>query len=129
MKNVKLALLVCGVAGLASCFIGDLSLWKMHEAPGFMAPVLLAVIGFAAAAAMAGMSLNKSMEKWQAIVALVGSIASLWIWQKAEVIGEIFKLKPLYDHPSLGSILFSLGFYGGAVTSIILLVKGDDKAA
>src|SRR5690242_14762519 len=108
MKNVKLALLVCGVAGLASCFIGDLSLWKMHELPGFMAPVLVAVIGFAAAAAMAGMSLNKPMQKWQPIVALIGSVASLWIWQKGEMVAEILKLRPLWDHPSLGSILFSL---------------------
>ena len=129
MKNIKLAMVICGVAGLLSCFIGDTAFWKLHEMPGFMAPVVVTILGFAAAAAMGAMSLNKPMEKWQPIVALVGSVASLWAWSKMDAIGEILKLKPLYDHVNLMGILFSIGFYGGAIVAIVALVKGDDKTA
>ena len=127
MKNLKLAMIVCGVAGLASCFIGDEALWKAHEAA--MVPVLVTIIGFAAAAAMGVMSLNKPMEKWQPIVALVGSIASLWFYQKVGAVGEIFKLTPLIKVHTLNSILWSVGFYGGAIVAIIVLVKGSEKTA
>lgn len=128
MKNIKLGIVVCGIAGLAASFIGDSAIWKMHEAPGFMVPVLLTIIGFVAAAAMGAMSISKPpMQKWQAIVALVGSLASLYLWQKVGVLGEILKLKLLYDHPALMGILFGIGIYGGTVLAIIALVKPDDQ--
>ena len=129
MKNVKLGIAICGVLGLLSCFIGDTSLWKLHEVPGFMAPVLLAMVGFAAAAAMGAMSISKPpMMKWQAIVALVGSIASLWIWQKVGVVGEVLKLAPLTKDHSVGSILSrsSAASTAARVVSIIALVKTDE---
>lgn len=126
MKNIKIGILLCGIIGLVSCFVGEAAIWKIHEAPGFMLPVLLTIVGFAAAAAMGGMSLNKPMQKWQAIVALVGSVASLVLWQKVGAVGEIFKLTPLIKDHSAQSIMFSIGFYGGAVLGIIALVKPDD---
>jgi hypothetical protein len=129
MKNIKIIVLACGVAGLLSCFLGKPSLFQMREAPGFMVPVLLVVLGFAATAAMGAMAVAKPpAQRWQAIVALVGSIASLVLWQKIGMIGEIFKLTPLLKDHSLSSILFSVGFYGGLISSILWLAKGQDTA-
>jgi hypothetical protein len=130
MKNIKIVVLVCGVAGLISCFLGRPTFFDMRQAPGFMVPVLLTLIGFAVTAAMGALAIAKPpAQRWQAIVAMVGSIASLVMWQKVGAVGEIFKLTPLIKDHSAQSILFSLGFYGGFITSLLWLVKGQETAS
>lgn len=130
MKNIKLIVLVCGVCGLLSCFIGKLSIFAMREAPGFMGPVLFMIAGFAATAAMGVMAIAKPpAQRWQAVVALVGSIASIWFWNKVGALGAILKLELLLEKPTLAVILFTVGFYGGLVSSILWLVKGQETAS
>jgi hypothetical protein len=123
---MPIAMIVCGVAGLVHCFLGEPSMWALREVPGLMGPIIVMMVGFAAAAG-AGVVAMKNPQKWQPIVALVGSIASLWLWQKTEQLGEIFKLSPLLSDHSAPAILFSIGLYGGVANAIIALVRPPAK--
>jgi hypothetical protein len=127
MKLVKLAIVVCGLAGLASCFIGELAPFKLRDVPGLRIAVYMMLVGFAAAAAMGVAALVKPPTKsWQPALALAGNVACILFFRKIGALGDLAKATPFYENPNLASVLFGIGFYGGILSSIVWLVKRDD---
>ncbi len=116
---MKLGILVCGLCGLASAFLGDPSVWHARAAMG--PSVAVYVMGFALAAAIGAWRLAKPpMKPHHAVVALTGTLCALMYYRGA--FGELAKLGPLREH-SIASLLFAVGFYGGIVSALVVAFK------
>ena len=116
---MKLAILVCGLCGLASAFLGDPSVWHAREAMG--ASVAAYVLGFGVAAVVGGWRLARPpMKAHHAITALAGTLCALVFYRGA--FGELLRLAPLRDHTA-ASLLFAVGFYGGIASAIAAIVS------
>ena len=88
MNNIKFGVLACGLIGLISVFLPQvsimghsISLWDAHSAPSEMGGgihVYLIMAGYAAGLVMGALAAAKPpMQRWQAIVALVGFVLVL----------------------------------------------------
>ncbi|MBW8773245.1 MAG: hypothetical protein JF590_08160 [Gemmatimonadetes bacterium] len=78
MKNIKFAVLACGVLGLIGFFLPmvsaegmSFSFWDAHKAPDGV-QVYLVMAGYALAAVMGAMGAAKGMKRPQGIAAAVG---------------------------------------------------------
>ncbi|MCX5742254.1 MAG: hypothetical protein NT062_07140 [Proteobacteria bacterium] len=118
---MKLGILVCGLCGLASAFLGD-SVWAAREAMG--GSVWAYVLGFTLASGVAVWRLGKPMLRWHAIVALIGTTLSLMVHRGA--LDELVRLAPI-THPSAASLLYALGLYGGLIFGIGAVVKPEPR--
>ena len=120
---MKLWILVCGLCGLASAFLGgDSSVWIARGA--MMPSVILYIGGFALAAGVALWRLKRPpMQRHHAIVCLIGTACTMF-WMRG-AFHDLFTLAPLLHVHTLASILFSIGFYGGALTGIYAVAKPD----
>ena len=112
---MKLGILVCGIAGLASAFAGADGAWSMRGAmPG---AVYAYVFGFALAAGVAAWRTARApMLRHHAIVALIGTALSLLVYRGS--LGELVTLAPIVRHPTLSSLLYAVGLYGGVIFGI-----------
>lgn len=119
---MKLGILVCGLCGLASAFVGgDHGVWAAREA---MLPSVLAyVAGFALLAAVGAWGVKRPpMQRHHAVLGLIGLALVLFWWRDAY--RELLTLAPLRDL-SLAGLLFSVGFYGGAACTVGVYAKPD----
>lgn len=90
MKQTKFILIAAGVLGLIACFLpyfsaGELkmSYWDFHKMPAGLTGLLngpkqvyIAMVGFGLTAVMGVLGM-KQLLRWQAIVAIVGSLLTL----------------------------------------------------
>lgn len=126
MKLVKLVVVLCGLAGLASCFVGEHDPWSLRGVPGLRAAVYMMLGGFGAAAAMGMLALAKPPTRsWQPAVALAGSVACILFFRKIGLLGELATLAPFWKNVELSTVLFGVGFYGGIASAIVWLLKRE----
>ncbi len=122
MNNLKFGVLVCGVAGLIGCFLPmisaegmSVSLWDAHSAA--MGQVLMVMIGFALPIAMGAMAAKGAMQRWQAIVALVGFAFVVFKFRDG--------FMDMLTHGAIGAKLMWLGAVVGAVLSVLCIAKPE----
>ena len=122
MNNLKLGVLLCGVVGLIGCFLPmmsgegiSVSLWDAHSAD--MGGVLMVLIGFGLGAAMGAMAMKAGMQRWQAIVALLGFALVL-----VKLRSGFFDM---IAHGAIGAKLMGLAALAGAVLSALCVAKPE----
>jgi hypothetical protein len=125
VKNLKLGILALGAVGLISCFLpfikmGDVSasIWDAHSAD--MGQTLMYMGGFAAALVMGVLAMNGGLQRWQAIVSLVGF--ALVILKSRDVISHVMD-----DFVGIGGKLAIFSSIIGVVVSGLALAKPEKQ--
>ena len=123
MKNIKFAVLACGVLGLIACFLPmismegmSISFWDAHKAPDGV-QVYLVMAGYALAAAMGAMGAAKGLKRPQAIAALVGFAFVVFKFR-----GGFFDLLKA----AIGAKLMFVAAVAGVVVSVLAIAKPED---
>ena len=123
MKNIKFAVLACGVLGLIACFLPmismegmSISFWDAHKAPDGV-QVYLVMAGYALAAAMGAMGAAKGLKRPQAIAALVGFAFVVFKFR-----GGFFDLLKA----AIGAKLMFVAAVAGVVVSALAIAKPED---
>lgn len=123
MKNIKFAVLACGVLGLIGCFLPmvsaeglSFSFWDAHKAPDGV-QVYLVMAGYALAAVMGAMGAAKGFKRPQGIAALVGFAFVIFKFRG----GFMDLLKA-----AIGAKLMFIAALAGVVVSVIALAKPED---
>jgi hypothetical protein len=120
VQNIKLGVLLCGLVGLLGCFLpmvseGGMSVkfWDMHSVD--MAQTMMVLIGYGAGLVMGVLAMKGGIQRWQAIVALVGFGF------------VVFKMRDGFMHlltdGAIGAKLMWIGAVGGLVCAIIAIAK------
>ena len=124
MKNIKFAVLACGLLGLIGCFLPmvsaegmSISFWDVHKAPGEGVQVYLVMAGYALAAVMGAMGAAKGFKRPQGIAALVGFAFVIFKFR-----GGFFDLL----HAAIGAKLMFIAAIAGVVVSALALAKPED---
>ena len=125
MNNLKFGVLACGLLGLIGCFLpmvsfGDqsISLWKLREAPGASGQVYLTMIAFIVPLVMGALAAAKPpMQRWQAIVALVGFILGFIKLREG-----FFKL---ITDGAIGAKLMGISVLAGVVFAVLCIAKPE----
>ena len=123
MKNIKFAVLACGLLGLIACFLPmismegmSISFWDAHKAPDGV-QVYLVMAGYALAAAMGAMGAAKGLKRPQAIAALVGFAFVVFKFR-----GGFFDLLKA----AIGAKLMFVAAVAGVVVSALAIAKPED---
>jgi len=123
VKNIKFAVLACGVLGLIACFLPmismegmSISFWDAHKAPDGV-QVYLVMAGYALAAAMGAMGAAKGLKRPQAIAALVGFAFVVFKFR-----GGFFDLLKA----AIGAKLMFVAAVAGVVVSVLAIAKPED---
>jgi hypothetical protein len=127
VNNIKFGVLACGVIGLIACFLPQISImghsisvWDAHKAPteaGGGMHVYVVLAGYAVAAIMGVLAVVKApMQRWQAIVALLGF--------GIVVVKSREGLKHFGDF-AIGGKLMIITMLLGVVCSVIALAKPE----
>jgi hypothetical protein len=123
VKNIKFAVLACGVLGLIACFLPmismegmSISFWDAHKAPDGV-QVYLVMAGYALAAAMGAMGAAKGLKRPQAIAALVGFAFVVFKFR-----GGFFDLLKA----AIGAKLMFVAAVAGVVVSALAIAKPED---
>ncbi len=123
MKNIKFAVLACGLLGLIACFLPmismegmSISFWDAHKAPDGV-QVYLVMAGYALAAVMGAMGAAKGLKRPQAIAALVGFAFVVFKFR-----GGFFDLLKA----AIGAKLMFVAAVAGLVVSILAVAKPED---
>jgi hypothetical protein len=123
VKNIKFAVLACGVLGLIGCFLPmvsaeglSFSFWDAHKAPDGV-QVYLVMAGYALAAVMGAMGAAKGFKRPQGIAALVGFAFVIFKFRG----GFMDLLKA-----AIGAKLMFIAALAGVVVSVIALAKPED---
>jgi hypothetical protein len=122
VKNLKMLMLVFGILGIVSMFIPThgMTLFSLFKLLG-TGQLVIMLAAFALPAAMGGMAVSKPpLQRWQSIVALLGSALACWkleIWKTLAHIGELFKALPM--------LLIVVAAVGGLVVAILSLAKAE----
>lgn len=128
MKNIKFAVLACGVLGLIGCFLPlasggghSISFFDLHKLGGEMGgggvQVYLVMAGYALAAVMGAMGAAKGFKRPQGIAALIGFAF------------VIFKFRGGFTDLMKGAIgakFMFIACIAGVVVSAIALAKPED---
>lgn len=124
MKNIKFAVLACGLLGLIACFLPMVSMegmsitfWDVHKAPGEGVQVYLVMAGYALGAVMAAMAIAQGLKRPQAIAAAVGFAF------------VIFKFRGGFTDLMKGAIggkLMFIAALAGVVVSVIAAAKPEE---
>lgn len=129
MKNIKFAVLACGVLGLIGCFLPmasgggmSISFWDLHKMGAEMGggggvQVYLVMAGYALAAVMGAMGAANGFKRPQGVASLVGFAF------------VIFKFRGGFMDLMKGAIGAKLMFVAaivGVVVSVIALAKPED---
>jgi hypothetical protein len=123
VKNIKFAVLACGLIGLIGCFIPDHghSFWDAHQLPSELGGgihVYMVMAGYALATVMGVVALAKGLKRPQAITALIGFAFVLWKFRS--LIGEALK------HGGVSGRMMMLSAIVGVVVSIAGAATGDE---
>ena len=123
MKNIKFAVLACGLLGLIACFLPmismegmSISFWDAHKAPDGV-QVYLVMAGYALAAAMGAMGAAKGLKRPQAIAALVGFAFVVFKFR-----GGFFDLLKA----AIGAKLMFVAAVAGVVVSALAIAKPEE---
>ena len=120
MKNLKVGVLAFGILGVIACFLpmvsfGDqsFSLWSLRGL-GAAGQVYLTMAGYVAAVVAGALAMAKPpMQRWQAVVALIGFALVL-----VKIRDGLFK-------GAIGGMLMSVAAVGGVIVAILCLVKPE----
>jgi hypothetical protein len=123
VKNIKFAVLACGVLGLIGCFLPmvsaegmHFSFWDAHKAPDGV-QVYLVMAGYALAAVMGAMGAAKGFKRPQGIASLIGFAFVIFKFRG----GFMDLLKA-----AIGAKLMFIAALAGVVVSVIALAKPED---
>lgn len=120
VKNVKLAILVCGVIGLAALLVpfgGRSLLVDTFGADPLSACVYVAI--FVLPIAMAGVALARPpMQSWQPGVALAGLVLGVVRFHVWELIGHLGSV-------GVQGILLALALIVGTIATVIALIRPE----
>jgi hypothetical protein len=123
VKNIKFAVLACGLLGLIACFLPmismegmSISFWDAHKAPDGV-QVYLVMAGYALAAAMGAMGAAKGLKRPQAIAALVGFAFVVFKFR-----GGFFDLLKA----AIGAKLMFVAAVAGVVVAALAIAKPED---
>jgi hypothetical protein len=125
VNNLKFGVLVCGLVGVISIFLPQISfggesitLWGTRSFPGQAAQVYMVMLGYAVPMVMGAMAAAKPpMQRWQSIVALLGFVFVL-VKIRHGLPFDIFK-------GAIGAKLMGLTAYAGAILSALTLAKPE----
>jgi hypothetical protein len=123
VKNIKFAVLACGLLGLIACFLPmismegmSISFWDAHKAPDGV-QVYLVMAGYALAAAMGAMGAAKGLKRPQGIAALVGFAFVIFKFRG----GFMDLLKA-----AIGAKLMFIAAIAGVVVSALAIAKPEE---
>ena len=117
MQNLKFGVVLCGVIGLVGCFLPLSHGVSFFGTRAFdAANVYIIMIGFAAALGMGALGVVQGMQRWMAIIAIVG-FSMIVMRMRGDII-ELFKL-------GVGAKLIAAGALAGLVLAILTTVKPE----
>ena len=117
MSNLKFGVIVCGLLGLVGSFLPLTTGVTFFDTRLFdAANVYIILAGFAAALAMGVLGVAKGMERWMAIIAIVG-FAMIVLRMRTEMI-EMLKA-------GMGAKLMGIGAIAGLVFAILATVRPE----
>ena len=124
MKNIKFALLTCGVLGVIACFIpiDGISFWDRHQYPtevGGGGHVYLVLAGYALAGIMGVVGVATGLKRPQAITALAGF--GLVLLKLRNDILEVL------EHGAISSRLMILSAIVGLVASLLATAMPEQR--
>jgi predicted alpha/beta hydrolase len=123
VKNIKFAVLACGVLGLIACFLpfasfGDMKItfWDGHKGPDGVQTYLV-MAGYALGAVMGAIGVAQGLKRPQAIAAAIGF--AFVIFKFRGVLSEMLKA-------AIGGKLLFVAAVAGLVVSVIAAAKPEE---
>ena len=117
MRNLKLGVAACGLVGIIGCFLPMVSGISFFDTRAFDAShVYITLAAFGAALVMGALGIQKGMQRWMSVIAIVGfSVVIL------RMRGEIVELMKA----GIGGKLMGAAALAGLALAILTTVKPE----
>jgi hypothetical protein len=117
VQNLKFGVVACGLLGVVGCFLPLTAGFSLFDTREFDAANFYIIAGaYASALVMGAMGVHKGMQRWMAIVAIVGfSVVIL------RMRGELIELLKA----GIGGKLMGISALAGLVLAILTTVKPE----